>query len=93
MIVTPYYISAEQFNGALNSGNRVFLLDDPTIKLLYTVSEGARQQGHNSYVSSNHCQYGSDIIVHTLYVCRDDKCPNNDDKLKYDNNKKRLSYK
>jgi ankyrin repeat protein len=67
------YLMLEDFIGALETGERVFLVEPTSFVITNTISlyivNGFQKNIEYSTVSSDHCQDGTDKALSTIYVC------------------------
>jgi hypothetical protein len=72
------YVSLDALIGSLNSGKRIFLLLPSNTKIENTISYGLviDFNGNNEYdmTSGDHCQSGTDKLIHEIYICSGDRC-------------------
>jgi ankyrin repeat protein len=68
-----YYLLLEDFVGALETGERVFLLESTNYTLMNTISyhvaKGFLKNTPYDITSADHCQSGTDKSISMIYVC------------------------
>jgi uncharacterized protein YjbI with pentapeptide repeats len=65
---TNIFIDIKEINSLLNSSNRVYYVY-PEKEITHSISWNNKFGEDPNYVSSYHCQYGSNLPVYTLKVC------------------------